>query len=78
VRGAIASASDVEHFFADILEHRMNAIPIRDAAHRSKSAHVRTRANGRAAQHHASLENRVPSFAGKHSSVITESRRARA
>jgi hypothetical protein len=51
VRCAIASASDVEHFFADILDHRMHAIPVRDVGHRSKSAHVRTRANGRAAMH---------------------------
>ncbi|MDP9281076.1 MAG: hypothetical protein M3P38_03135 [Chloroflexota bacterium] len=78
VRGANASASDVEHFFADVLDHRMRAIPIHNVAHRFKSAHVRTRAKGRAAQHHAPLEIRVRSFAGKHSSVITESRLARA
>jgi hypothetical protein len=78
VRCAIAIASDVDHFFADILDHRMHAIPIRDVALRSKSAHVRIRADGRAAEHHAPLENRVRSFAGKHSSVITERTLARA
>jgi hypothetical protein len=78
VRGAIASACDVEHFFGDILDHRTRAIPIRDVAHRSKTAHARTRANGRAAQHDAPLESRARSFAGKHSSVITESTLARA
>jgi hypothetical protein len=34
VRCAIASASDVEHFFADFLDHRMRAIPIHNVAHR--------------------------------------------
>jgi len=78
VRCAIASVSDVEYFFDDILDQRMHAILIRDVPRRSKSAHVRTRANGRAAQRRPPLENHARSFAGKHSSVITESTLARA